>query len=126
MSYTYSVAALTAANTSFLNLLDANANPAKIVIKDAGNTTLAEITLTDPAGTISGSTGALTLGIATQETNAPATGTADTAELQDGAGLVHLTLPCTQGSSAVSGECVLSSLVITAGGTVDVISAVIG
>jgi len=125
MSYTYSAAALVAAQTALLNLLDADASAAKIVIKSAGSTVLAEITLTDPAGTVDGA-GTLTLGIATQETNAPATGTAATAEIQDGAGTVHLTMPCAQGSSAVSGQCVLSSLEITAGGTVDVVSAVIG
>ena len=126
MSYTYSAAALVAAQTSLLNLLDADASPAKIVIKSAGSTVLATITLTDPAGTVNGTTGQLTLGVATQETDAPASGEAATAEIQDGAGLTHLTLPCAQGSSAVSGQCVLSSLDITACDAIEVISAVIG
>lgn len=126
MSYTYSAAALVAAHTSFLALLDADANPAKIRIRDAGAVLLAEIVLTDPAGSVNGTTGQLTLTVATQETSAPASGTAVTAELTDGVGAVHLTMPCAQGASAVPGQCVLSSLDIVVGGSVNVISAVIG
>lgn len=126
MSYAYSAAAVIAANTSFLNLLDANASAAMIRIRDASDVLLAEITLSDPAGTVDGTTGQLTLSVATQETSAPATGTADTAEITDGAGTVHLTMPCAAGSAAASGSCVLSSLNIEAGGAVNVVSAVIG
>lgn len=126
MSYTYSAAAVVAANTALLGLLDANANPAKIRIRDAGAVLLAEITLTDPAGTVNGTTGTLTLGIAAQETSAPASGTAATAQITDGAGVVHLTMPCVAGPAPVSGSCVLSSLGVEAGGSVNVTSAVIG
>lgn len=126
MSYAYSVAALVAANTSFLDLLDAEVGTAKIRIRDSGSVLLAEITLSDPAGSVDGTTGQLTLSVATQETDAPATGVADTAEITDADGVVHLTLPCVAGSAAVSGQCVLSSLNIVTGGAVNVLSATIG
>jgi hypothetical protein len=126
MSYEYSVAALVAAHTAFRDLVDGETGNAKILIRDSAEVLLAEIVLNDPCGTVAAGTGQLTLGVLTQEDDAPASGTADHAELVDGAGAVHLTLPCQQGSSAVSGACVLSSLAVVAGGDVNLISAVIG
>lgn len=126
MSYTYSTAAIVAAQTALLGVIDGDASAAKVVIKDASNVMLAEIILADPAGVVDPATGALSLTVQTQEDAAPATGTAATAELQDGAGVVHLTVPCAQGSSPVSGQCVLPLLDITAGEPVDLVSFVIG
>ena len=126
MSYAYSAASLVAAHTAFRDLLDTAVGTVKIRIRDAGNVLLAEVILDDPCGTVNGTTGQLTLTVVTQETNAPATGTAATAQVVDGANAVHLTMPCQQGSVGASGACVLSSLGIIAGGEVSVLSAVIG
>lgn len=126
MSHTYSAAALIAAHTAFRDLLDAETGAAAIRIRDSGGVLLATATLADPSGAVNGTTGQLTLTVATQETNAPASGTAATADIVDGAGVVHLTMEAIQGVSAQSGFCVLSDINIVAAGSVDVVSAVIG
>lgn len=126
MSYEYSAAALVAAHTAFRNLLDAETGTTKIRIRDGGAVLLAEIILGDPSGAVNGTTGQLTLTIATQETNAPASGIASIAQVVDGAGAVHLTMPCKQGGAGDPGWCVLSALAIAATGSVSVMSAVVG
>jgi len=126
MSHTYSVAALVAAHTAFRDLLDAEAGAGEIRIRDSGGVLLATATLDSPSGSVNGTTGQLTLTVATQETNAPASGTADTADIVDGAGAVHLTMDVVQGTSAQDGLCVVADLEIVAGGAVNVVSAVIG
>ena len=126
MSHEYSAAARVAAHTAFLDLLDTAVGTAKIRIRDSGAVLLAEIILGDPSGAVNGTTGQLTLTVATQETNAPASGIASIAQVVDGAGAVHLTMPCKQGVVSDPGWCVLSSTAVAAGGNVSVVSAVIG
>jgi hypothetical protein len=123
---TYSVAALSAAQTAFLALLDAATGAGSITVRDSADVLLAEIALTDPAGTVSGVTGQLTLTPDGREESAPATGTAAYAEIRDAADVVLLALPCAAGTTAVAGQCVISSLSITAGTPVEVVSIVIG
>ena len=125
-SATYSAAALIAANTSFLNLIDAETGAASIAIRNSADTLLAEIALTNPAGTVNGTTGQLTLTPDGREESAPASGTAAYAEIRDGDDVVHLALPCAAGSSAVSGQCVLTTLSIVINAPVEVLTAVIG
>lgn len=120
MSYT--VPAFIAAHTGVMEALPGGA----LAILDADAVELASATLGTPAGTVSGTTGQLAFTIATQEDSAPATGTAATAELRDSAGVVYKSFPCTEGTSAVSGECVLNSLSILQGAPVEVVSLVIG
>lgn len=120
---TYSAAAKTAAVNSFVTLLGSGA---KIRIKSAGGTVLAEIALANPIGTVNATTGQLTLSISAQEDSALATGDAATAEIATSANVAHLTMPCVQGTIAESGSCVLSSLTVVAGETVTIQSAVIG
>lgn len=125
-SATYSAAAKIAANTAFLNLLDAATGPVSLAIRDASDVLLAEIALTDPAGSVNGTTGALTLTPDGREEAAPAGGTAAYAELRDAANIVHLALPCAAGSVAVSGQCILNTLAIVSGAPVEVVSLTIG
>lgn len=120
---TYSAAAKQAAANSFVTLLGSGA---KIRIKNATGTVLAEILLANPIGTVNATTGQLALSISAQEDSALATGEAETAEITTSGNVAHLTIPCAQGSIAESGFCVLSSLTVVAGETVTVQSAVIG
>jgi len=125
-SATYSAAAKVAANTAFKTLLDAESGPGSIAIRDNSDVLLAEIALTDPCGSVNGTTGQLTLTPDGREESAPAGGTAAYAEIRDAADAVHLAMPCQAGTVAVSGKCVINSLAITAGAPVEVVSAVIG
>lgn len=122
---TYSVAALVAAHTSFRDLIDSGSGPGKIRIRNSADALLAEAVLSDPCGTVNGTTGQLTFSVATQEDAATA-GTAAYGEFVDSDGDVHLALPCEAGTAAVSGKLVLNSLTLVAGGPVNIVSATIG
>lgn len=121
----YAAAAIVAANTAFLDLLDAEAGNATIKIRDASDVLLATIPLDDPAGAVDAGTGELTLDIDGSDDSADANGTAAYGEICDGAGAVLCALPCQAGSAPVSGKLVLQTLTIVAGGTVVLYSATI-
>jgi len=87
---------------------------------------LATIPLTDPCGTVNGTTGQLTITMAGRDESADADGTAAYGEFCDSNGLVHLSLPAQAGSAAVSGKIVINALTIVAGGPVEVLSATVG
>lgn len=123
---TYSAAALVAAHTAFKDLIDAGAGAGSIKIRDAADVLLATVPLTDPCGTVNGTTGQLTITPSGRDESADATGTAAYGEFCDSNGLVHLSLPAQAGSAAVSGKIVINSLSIVAGGPVEVLSATVG
>lgn len=122
---TYSAAALVAAHTSFKDLIDIG-TAGSIKIRDAADVLLAQIPLSDPCGTVNGTTGQLAFSIAGPDSSADASGTAAYGEFCDSAGLVHLALPAQSGSAAVSGKIVLNTLSIVAGGPVAVLTATVG
>lgn len=121
---TYSAAALIAAQTSFLNLLDGGSAAGKIRVRDSSDSLLVEIPLTDPAGTVNGA-GLLTI-TASAAGTASNTGTAAYGEICNSDNTVYLALPAEAGSSAVSGKLVLNTLAIQSGGLVELVSATIG
>lgn len=125
-SATYSAAALVAAHTSFKTLIDAGSGAGSIKIRDSADVLLAQVPLSDPCGSVNGTTGQLTFSIAGPDTSADATGTAAYGEFCDSDGLVHLSLPAQAGVVAVSGKLVLNTLSIVAGGPVAILSAIIG
>lgn len=125
-SATYSAAALVAAHTSFKTLIDAGSGAGSIKIRDSADVLLAQVPLSDPCGSVNGTTGQLTFSIAGPDTSADATGTAAYGEFCDSDGLVHLSLPTQAGGVAVSGKLVLNTLSIVAGGPVAILSAIIG
>lgn len=122
---TYSAAALVAAHTSFKDLIDIG-TAGSIKIRDASDVLLAQIPLSDPCGTVNGTTGQLTFSIAGPDTSADASGTAAYGEFCDSAGTVHLSLPTQAGTVAVSGKLVINTLSIIAGGPVGIVTATIG
>jgi hypothetical protein len=122
---TYSAAAKVAAHTSFRDLVDSGAGAGVIRIYTSADVLLATITLTDPCGTVNGTTGQLTLTAAGTAT-AVATGTAAYCEIRNSTGTVYLSLDAQAGSAAVSGKIVLNALAITSGGAVSLISCTIG
>jgi len=121
---TYSAAALVAANTSFRDLLDSGA-AALLRIRDASDVLLVSYTLSDPCGSVNGTTGVLTI-TAPSAVNAAASGTAAYAELCTSGGTVHLSLPAQAGTTAVAGKVVLNTLALVSGAPVSIVSIVIG
>lgn len=86
---------------------------------------LAEIPLTDPAGTVDGA-GQLTITASGPDTSADATGTCSYGEICDSDNVVALSLPAQTGSSPVSGVLVITNTSIAAGAEVSLVSCTIG
>lgn len=138
MPYRYSIAAIAAAHTALLGLLDGAATPGKVKVytgtqpatveTSATGTLLGTVVLADPAGTVSGVTGALTINVAgsTRDESADATGTIGYVRITDGDDAGILDLPVQAGTEAVSGYAVFNTLSVVAGGPVELSSMVIG
>lgn len=114
--------AIIAANTALLADIDTGSGAARVTLHDAADVKLAEIPLTDPAGSVNATTGLLTLTPSGRDESADASGTAFYASIRDGNGAVVRSLPCQAGSFAVPGACVLNTLAIVAGGPVELLS----
>jgi len=125
-SATYSAAALIAAHTALRDLIDSGSGAGFVRIRSAADVLLAQVPLSDPCGTVNGTTGQLTLSIAGVDAGADATGTAAYGEICDGDGDVHLALPVQTGASAVAGYLVLNTTSIVSGVPVAIASATIG
>jgi hypothetical protein len=115
MAVTYSATAKTNRMTAVRDTIDAGAGPGVVQIGTAGMATvLAEFTLNDPSGTVSGSV--LTFsGFPKSDTSANATGTAAAARIRDSVGNDVIT-GLTVGTSAA--DIILDSTSITSGQTV--------
>lgn len=122
MAVTYPTAVKTARMTAVRDQIDGGAGAGVLQIGTASMATvLAEITLGDPSGTVSGAV--LTLsGFPRSDTSANATGTAAAARIRDSAGTDVIT-GLTVGTSG--SDINLDSTSITAGQTVTINSATI-
>ena len=123
---TYSASALVAAHTSFRDLIDSGSGAGSIKIRDSADVLLAQIPLTDPCGTVNGTSGQLTITPSGRDESADASGTAAYGEFCNSSGTVYLSLPAQAGTAAVSGYIVINTLAIAAGGPVEVLSAIVG
>jgi len=121
---TFSVAAIEDAHDALLALIDVG-TAGKVKIRDSADILLSTVTLTDPAGTVSVVTGALTLTPAGVDAAPAANGTAAYGEITDSADVVHLSLPVQQGTIAVTGFIVMPILSIVTTGEVEILSIVI-
>lgn len=123
---TYSAAALIAAHTSFRDLIDSGSGAGFVRIRDSDDVLLAQVPLSDPCGTVSGTTGQLTFNVAGPDAAADASGTAAYGEFCDSDGDVHLALPAQAGTSAVSGKIVVNVLAVVSGSPFYLLTATIG
>jgi len=123
---TYSADVLVAAHTAFRDLIDSGSGAGFVRIRDAADVLLAQVPLSDPCGSVNGTTGQLTFSMAGTDPEADADGTAAYGEFCTSAGAVKLALPAQAGSSPVAGKLVLNTLAILAGGPVSVVSATVG
>lgn len=122
MAVTYTTAVKNARMTAVRDQIDAGSGPGVLQIGTSGMASiLAEITLDDPSGTISG--GVLSLsGFPKSDTSANNTGTAAAARIRDSSGTDVIT-GLTVGTAAA--DIILDSVSITAGQTVTINSAAI-
>lgn len=124
-SATYSATAKIAANTSLLDEIDGGTGAGKVKIYTSADALLCTHTLSEPCGTVNGTTGQLTI-TAPSSVNASASGTAAYATITDGDDVVMLSLPAQSGVAAVAGKIVLNNLSLVSGSPVDIVSIVIG
>lgn len=115
--------AIVAAHNALLTLIATGTNDPAITIHSSADTLLAEIPLASTPGTVNQTTGVFTLTANGREESAPAGGTASYATIRDAGGNAMRSIPCQQGTAAVSGYCVLSTLTIVQGEPVEILSA---
>lgn len=120
----FSAAARVAAQTSLLGLIDAGSGAGKLRVRSAADVLLWEAPFTDPAGSVNGTTGVLTITFPAGSPNAVATGTAAYGEVVDSANTVIWSAPAEAGSTAVAGKVVLNTLAIVSGSPVTPVSLV--
>ena len=124
---TYSLEAKIAAHTALKELIDSDGSPGYISFRDENDEEMFYEYFTDPCGTISPSTGSLTLTLSTAQQTISQGGTvAYAAILTYSASVECLRLPAEQGNSPVNGKAVLGNLTFVGGETVEVASIVIG
>ena len=132
MPVKFSTALRTSRVTQILNALDAGTGagtiriytgtqPATAADPLSGNTLLGTLTLSDPAGTISG--GVLTLSTIAQDTSADATGVATWARVVDSDSNTVMDLPV--GAIGSGSAIEISSTSIVAGGPISITSGAI-
>lgn len=126
LSATYAASVKIAAHTAFLGLIDAGSAAAFVRVRDASDVLLSQVPLTDPAGSVNGTTGQLTLTPDGRDESADASGTAAYGEICDSDANVLLSIPAQAGTSPVSGALVLNTLTIVAAAPVEILSITIG
>ena len=116
MSIVYNAALKTTRMTDVVTAIDAGAGAGKLEIGTTGMATLlAEFTLADPCGTVSGSVLTFDFDPDISDTSANNTGTAAAAQIKDSAGTVVVS-GLTVGTSGT--DVIIDSVSITAGQTV--------
>ncbi len=125
-SATYSAQAKIDAHNALLLLLAAGAGTKRLEVLSAADTVLVTFELDDPVGTVNGTTGQLTLSFVATTVNGTTTGAAAWARLVNGSDVTHLSMPCAEGTVAVSGFAVLNQLSIVGGQPVTLLGATIG
>lgn|SRR5574337_86450 len=136
MTYSYSVDSLIAAHTALANLIDSGSGPGTIQVRTgtqpananatATGTLLGTITLADPCGTVSGTTGQLTFSAATPDSAADDAGTIGYVRVLASDGTKIMDLPVQEGSTPVSGYAVFNTLTVAAGVPIELLSMTVG
>lgn len=119
---TYSLEAKIAANTALRDLMDSKPGNGYLLLMDSADMAIESFGLTVPCGTVSPTTGKLTL--TTEITTKYSAGDYDIAYavLFDADDVEHLRLPAQEGSAPVSGKIVMSSTHISNGEPIEIVS----
>jgi hypothetical protein len=124
-SVTYAASIIVSAHTAVLNAIDAGSSVGKFRFYDDTDNLLGEVLLDDPAGTVNGTTGTLTLSIDVPQTVSD-DGTCTYADITDSDNNVIVSIPVEEGDTAVSGKIVVNTVSFVTGASLDVLSASIG
>lgn len=115
-----------AVHTAARDEIDAAGASGYVDIVDSEAVVLATIPLTYPCGTVSGTTGQLTITPSGSDEAAANGGVADHADICDKDGKKLLVLSCSAGATPIADTCVLDSLTIVEGAPVEATSITIG
>lgn len=136
MSHSYAVGVLIDAHTALRDKIDSGSGPGVIEVRTgsrpanadatATGTLLGTITLADPCGTVSGTTGQLTFAAATPDSSADASGTIGHVRVLASDGTKIMDLDATDGTSPISGFAVFNTLTAEAGLPINLISMTVG
>jgi hypothetical protein len=118
----FSGAAKVAAHNALVTLLGSGA---LLRVRDSADVLLVQYTLSNPVGTVNGTTGQLTI-TAPAAVNPTAAGTAAYGELCTSGGTVHFSLPAQAGTTPVARKLVLNSLAVVTTAPVNVLGLTIG
>ena len=121
---TWNPLAIVAAHQQLVALLDAGTEPARVTLHSDDDTLLGTVLLTNPCGTVNGTTGRLTLTKADTGLGLE-NATIAYASIRDGDGVVFRSLPCVVGSASVPGYCVVNTLICEEGKILDILSLVV-
>ena len=124
-SVTYSSAVKVSANTAVLNAIDAGSSVGKVRFRADNDALLGECLLQDPAGTVNGTTGQLTLLPDVAQT-VSADGTCTYADVTDSDNNIIVAIPVVAGVSPVSGTITVNTVAFVTGASLDILSATIG
>jgi hypothetical protein len=121
---TFSATVKVAAQTALRDTIDSGSAAGKLRLRSSADALLWEGNLSDPCGTVNGSTGVLTITMPSYTINASASGTIAYGELVDSNNNVHWAAPAAAGTTAVAGQVVVNTLSAVSGQPLTVISIV--
>ena len=113
------------AHTAVKDYIDQGTGAGILKLYTEADVELVSYTLSDPCGTVNGTTGQLTI-TAPASANATATGTCTWCRVTDSDANRAFDLPVQTGTSPVSGYLVLNTAAITTGSPVEILSITIG
>ena len=115
-----------AVHTAAKVAIDAAGAAGRVDIVDEENVVLATVPLTYPCGTVSGTTGQLTVTPDGRDESAANGGVAHHADICDKDGKKLLVLSCVEGASPVADACVLAVLTVVENAPFEITSITIG
>jgi len=122
---TYASAVIVAAHTEVLTAIDAGATAGVLRFYDDTDTELGAVLLTDPAGTVNGATGQLTI-TPDSAGSVTADGTCTYATITDSDATLIVSVPVQAGASPVDGYVVVNTTDFVSGASITVLSCTIG
>jgi hypothetical protein len=123
----YTIDLLLPLRTQMLSIISEGIGAPRFKVYNSADALLATLPLADPAGTVNETTGVITLSPGDPESDAPATGIAAYATLEDGDGTVlNDNIEVVQSNFGITGKLAISTTSIIEGGTVELVSASIG
>lgn len=126
MAATYDLGTIVAAHEAVVAEWDAAGSSCYINVCNSANGVLATVLLSYPCGTVSPTTGQLSLNFNGRDEDAASGGTAHHIDIKDHAGVARCSVPCVESPTPVSGFCAMVSTTVVEGAPFEVSSVTFG